>query len=42
MCGFKIPAIPSSKNNMDSWLDYLVENLGPWRKRIWDAFSDSS
>jgi hypothetical protein len=42
MCGFKIPAIPSSKNEIDDWLDYLIENLQPWRKRIWDAFSDSS
>ncbi|MCE9644469.1 MAG: hypothetical protein K8S20_00605 [Chloroflexi bacterium] len=42
MCGFKIPAIPSSKSGIDAWLDELIGNLEPWRKQIWDAFSDSS
>lgn len=42
MCGFKIPALPAEKNELDEWLDYLVENLEPWRKRIWDAFVASS
>lgn len=42
MCGFNVRSIPSSKEGIDDWLDYLIENLKPWKKRIWDAFSDSS
>ena len=41
-CGFTISPIPSSKDDLDKWFDDLIENLEPWRKRIWEAFSDSS
>lgn len=41
-CGFDLPPIPSSKDKIDDWFDHLIENLEPWRKRIWEAFSDSS
>ena len=41
-CGFEITGIPSNKHRLEKWLETLDENLEPWRKRIWDAYSDSS
>ena len=41
-CGFAIPGIPATKSEIDQWLDSLTENLEPWKKRIWNAFRDSS
>ncbi|MCX7753748.1 MAG: hypothetical protein N2117_00695 [Anaerolineales bacterium] len=41
-CGFDIPSIPSTKERLDLWLSTLVNNLAPWKEKIWDAFRDSS
>ena len=41
-CGFELPYMPSSKTGFDEWLTFLVENLKPWRERIWDVYRDSS
>jgi len=41
-CGFDIPSIHSTKSSLDHWIGTLVNNLEPWKQRIWDAFRDSS
>jgi hypothetical protein len=41
-CGFTLPRIPSTKSEIDQWLNFLTDNLEPWKKRIWEAYSDSS
>ena len=41
-CGFKIPRVPADMIRLDEWLDFLEKSFEPWRKRIWDAYSDSS
>ena len=40
-CGFALPD-PPHEESFDSWLDFLIEHLAPWRKQIWDAFYLSS
>lgn len=42
LCGFNTPFIPSTKEGLYYWLDALVDNLKPWKERIWNAFRDSS
>ena len=41
-CGFDTPSIPSTKDGLERWISTLVNNLEPWKQRIWDAFRDSS
>lgn len=41
-CGFDIPSIPNGKENFDRWVNILINNLEPWKQRIWQAFRDSS
>ena len=41
-CGFEIQPMPSTKDGLDGWLNSLIQNLEPWRQRIWNAFRDSS
>jgi hypothetical protein len=41
-CGFDIPYRPSTKKGFDEWLNFLTENLRPWKERIWDIYRDSS
>ncbi len=40
-CGLVLPD-PPHEECLDSWLDFLIEHLAPWRKQIWDAFYLSS
>lgn len=39
--GSPIPT-PPSDDGLDAWLDSLLPTVEAWRKRIWDAFYDSS
>lgn len=41
-CGFDVRGIPSTREGMDPWLDYLTEQFKPWKERIWKAYGDSS
>ncbi len=33
---------PPPEESFDAWLDFLVEQLAPWRDQIWEAFYLSS
>jgi hypothetical protein len=40
-CGFSVPE-PPFEPEYEAWFDLLIEKFEPWKKRIWNAFYDSS
>ena len=41
-CGFLVPFVDKSYPSFEAWFDELKELFDPWKKRIWDAYLQSS